>query len=136
MKQHLISLKTRGKGLYEFTSEISRFVESLDIKIGIINVFVKHTSASLIIQENADPSAKVDLNEFIERLVPENQSWHTHTHEGPDDTTSHLKSCITQTSLNIPITNGQLNIGTWQGVYLWEHRDRPHNRSIVLTTFS
>ncbi|MCJ8347670.1 secondary thiamine-phosphate synthase enzyme YjbQ [bacterium] len=136
MKQEIISVNTSSKGLYEFTDQVRKIVNSSGTQIGLVNVFIKHTSASLIIQENADPSAKVDLEEFMERLAPENESWHTHVFEGPDDTTSHLKSSITQTSLNIPISDGVLNIGMWQGIYLWEHRNLPHNRKIVLTILS
>ncbi|MCO4781843.1 MAG: secondary thiamine-phosphate synthase enzyme YjbQ [Candidatus Cloacimonetes bacterium] len=136
MKQQTFSLNTRGKGLYEFTHEIDTFLRESSVDMGLINIFIKHTSASLTIQENADPSAKADMLEFLERLVPEHQSWHTHTAEGPDDTTSHLKSCLTQTSLSIPISNGRLNIGTWQGIYLWEHRNHSHTRKIVFTILS
>lgn len=136
MKQEIIKLDTNGKGLYEITSKIEEIVKLSDIEIGLVNVFLKHTSASLTIQENADPSAKVDLERFLEKLVPENQSWHTHTLEGPDDTTSHLKSCLTQTSLNIPMSEGQLNLGIWQGIYLWEHRKHSHRREIIITIVS
>jgi secondary thiamine-phosphate synthase enzyme len=95
-----------------------------------------HTSASLLIQENADPTARQDLEEFLERLAPEGQSWHRHTLEGPDDTTSHLKSALTNSSLNIPISNCALGLGTWQGIYLWEHRRSAHLRRLTLTVLS
>lgn len=131
-----IVISTEGKGLYEFTSKIHETFDQKWPDQGLLNIFIKHTSASLIIQENADPTAKQDLEEFLERLAPENQSWHKHTLEGPDDTTSHLKSCLTQTSLTIPIESKKLALGTWQGVYLWEHRTMGHNRNILLTLYS
>ena len=133
MKQELITIETYGKGLYEISEKIEKVIKNYEVKVGLLNIFIQHTSASLIIQENADPSAKEDLEEFIERLIPENQNWHKHIFEGPDDTCSHMKSSLTQTSLNIPITNSRLNMGTWQGIYLWEHRKSSHIRKLLLT---
>ncbi|MCB0385451.1 MAG: secondary thiamine-phosphate synthase enzyme YjbQ, partial [Bdellovibrionales bacterium] len=103
---------------------------------GLVHLFLQHTSASLVIQENADPTAKADLETFLERLAPENETWHTHTIEGPDDTTSHLKSALTQAFLVLPVRNGRLALGTWQGLYLWEHRKAPHRRKILVTVMA
>lgn len=133
--QKEIEIQTQGKALYLISSEVEQFLGDANIsgKSGLLNCFVKHTSCSLIIQENADPTARLDLEEFYERLAPENQSWHRHTLEGPDDTTSHLKASLTQTSLNIPVSNGKMNMGIWQGIYLFEHRKSTHKRKLVLT---
>lgn len=136
MKQEIITIKTTGMGLYLITDEIKHALGPELPKMGLLNVFIHHTSASLVIQENADPSAKEDMEEFFNRLAPENQSWHRHTLEGPDDTTSHLKSALTHTSLNIPISAGKLGLGTWQGIYLFEHRRAPHHRKITLSLLS
>lgn len=133
MWQNELKLKTSGQNLYLITSKVERELALHNSKQGILNLFIQHTSASLLIQENADPSAKADLLEFFSRLVPENQSWYRHTLEGPDDTTSHLKSALTQTSLNIPVRAGKLALGTWQGIYLFEHRHAPHERNLLLT---
>lgn len=135
-QQSTIQVRTRGKGLYAITSQVREALGPELPDRGLVNIFIRHTSASLLIQENADPSAREDLEEFIERLAPEGQGWHRHTAEGPDDTTSHLKSAVTATSLNLPVTEGELGLGTWQGVYLWEHRTASHTRKIVLTLIS
>ena len=134
MFQTKVQIKTQGKGLYPVTSDIERACTGSLPEIGLLNVFIQHTSASLIIQENADPSAKQDLESFLERLIPDNQSWHRHTFEGEDDTTSHMKSALTQVSIMIPIVNSRLALGTWQGVFLWEHRKVAHMRTLILTT--
>lgn len=131
--QESLEVPTDGKGLYSITSLVNEFVRSQPIESGLLNLFIQHTSASLVIQENADPTAQADLEEFLERLVPENQEWHQHTLEGPDDTTSHLKSALTNTFLQIPIQKGRLALGTWQGVYLWEHRCHHHRRKLLIT---
>jgi len=136
MKQVKITIQTRGKGLHPITSKIRESLSGLLGETGLLNIFITHTSASLIIQENADPTARQDLESFMDRLVPDDQAWHRHTLEGPDDTTSHMKSVLTQVSLNIPINSGQLALGTWQGIYLWEHRSVPHNRNLILTVLS
>lgn len=128
----LISVPTQGQGLFEFTSEVVALVDNSGVKEGLCTVFVKHTSASLIIQENADPSAKQDLEKWLNRLVPEHDPLYTHTLEGPDDMPAHIKSVLTATSLSIPIYQGQLVLGTWQGVYLWEHRHRGDRRQIAV----
>ena len=135
MKQTQLKIQTNGIGLYEITDSILKSFQELP-ETGLLNIFVQHTSCSLLIQENADPTAKQDLEEFLDRLVPMNQSWHRHTLEGPDDTVSHLKSAITATSLNIPIVSHQLGLGTWQGIYLWEHRESSKTRTLIATISS
>ena len=134
MKQatHLVSIATHGKGLYDFTRQIESWLGAQKARTGLLTVFCQHTSASLVIQENADPDVVADLNDFFSRLVPEDTRLYRHTAEGPDDMTSHIRSALTQTSLAIPIHAGRLALGTWQGVYLFEHRARPHRRSVVL----
>jgi secondary thiamine-phosphate synthase enzyme len=125
-------LPTQGQGLYEFTAQIRQFVTDCDIATGLLTVFVRHTSCSLLIQENADRDVQTDLNSFFARLVPEGMDWMVHTTEGPDDMPAHIKSSLTQTSIGIPISDGVPVLGTWQGLYLFEHRTRPHRRSVVL----
>ena len=127
-----LEIKTPGHGLYEITAQVSTVIRESEVKEGLCTVFVQHTSASLTIQENADPSARRDLESWLMRLVPENDPLYTHTAEGPDDMPSHIKAALTSTSLGIPILNGELALGTWQGIYLWEHRSRPHTRRIVV----
>jgi len=131
VESYQIDVPTNGQGLYEITREIANFTSK--VSSGLANIFVQHTSCSLVIQENADPSARQDLNKFLDRLAPSNQSWHSHTAEGPDDTTSHMKSALTNTFLTIPVLNGQLALGTWQGIYLWEHRQPTNSRKIVVS---
>lgn len=131
--QTRITIETGGQGLYPITREIAKAVAGFGKRTGLLHIFLQHTSASLLIQENADPTAREDLEKFIDRLVPENQSWHTHLAEGPDDTTSHLKAAITPGALTVPVNEGHMQLGTWQGVYLWEHRAGHHRRSLVLT---
>src|SRR3954471_10863467 len=130
---HTFVVGTRGKGTYEITPEVVRFVRDCGISTGTVTVFVQHTSASLIIYENADPSARTDLHEFFERLVPEDQDYFVHTDEGPDDMPSHLRMVLTRTSEVIPIAHGRMQLGTWQGIFLFEHRRVAHRRNIVLT---
>ena len=134
MKQALrhITVATRGKGLYNCTSQIAGWLRSQDITAGILTVFIQHTSASLAIQENADPDVVLDLNEFFERLVREDERWYRHTLEGPDDMTSHIRSALTQTQLTIPVENKHMSLGTWQGIYVFEHRSGPQRRNVVL----
>jgi secondary thiamine-phosphate synthase enzyme len=124
---------TRGKGTYEITDQVELLLRSSGITTGLATVFVQHTSASLVIYENADPTARADLHRFFEDLVPEDHPGLVHTAEGPDDSTSHLKMALTRTSESIPVANGRLQLGTWQGVYLFEHRDAPHRRIITLS---
>lgn len=134
MKQatHQVYVSTRGKGLYDFTSEIQAWLATHRPRTGLLTVLCQHTSASLVVQENADPDVVADLNDFFERLVPEDTRLYRHTAEGPDDMTSHIRSALTQTQLSIPIHAGKLALGTWQGVYLFEHRARSHRRSVIL----
>ena len=124
---------TRGKGTYEITTEVLELVTRSGICTGLVTVFLQHTSASLVIYENADPTARVDLHRFFEELVPEENPHLIHTMEGPDDSTSHLRMALTRTSEAIPIANGKLQLGTWQGIYLFEHRSSPHHRKVVLS---
>ncbi len=123
---------TKGKGTTEITHDIARVVRASGVVTGTATVFIQHTSASLVIYENADPSARVDLHEFFERLVPEDSDYYTHTAEGSDDTTSHLKMVLTRTSETIPVIGGRLALGTWQGVFLFEHRRASHRRTVVV----
>jgi len=129
---HQIHISTHGKGLYEFTPEITSWLQVHHPQTGLVSLFCQHTSASLVIQENADPDVVADLADFFSRLVPDDTRLYRHTAEGPDDMTSHIRSALTQTQISIPIHNGKLALGTWQGVYLFEHRERPHRRSVVL----
>jgi secondary thiamine-phosphate synthase enzyme len=133
---HQVHIATRGKGLYDFTREIEKWLDGHETKTGLLTVFCQHTSASLVIQENADPDVVADLADFMTRMVPEDTRLYRHTAEGPDDMTSHIRSALTQTQLSIPIHNGKLALGTWQGVYLFEHRAHPHRRSVVLHLLS
>ncbi|WP_009960886.1 secondary thiamine-phosphate synthase enzyme YjbQ [Verrucomicrobium spinosum] len=126
-------INTRGKGTYEITDAVELIVKAAGIKTGTATVFVQHTSASLVIYENADPSARKDLHEYFERLVPENTPWFVHTSEGPDDMPSHLRMVLTRTSEVIPVINGRLALGTWQGIFLFEHRRAPHSRRVVVS---
>ncbi|HRN84666.1 MAG TPA: secondary thiamine-phosphate synthase enzyme YjbQ [Hyphomicrobium sp.] len=130
--QSEITLSTRGQGLYEITRETQAFAETSGIMLGQLTAFCRHTSASLVIQENADPDVQRDLAAFFRRLVPEGDPLYVHTLEGPDDMPAHVKSALTQTSITIPISSGRLMLGTWQGLYLFEHRVAPHARKIVL----
>jgi secondary thiamine-phosphate synthase enzyme len=127
------TVPTHGKGTTEITEACERIVRASGIRTGIATVFVSHTSCSLLIYENADPSARMDLHEFFERLVPESTPWFVHTLEGPDDMPSHLRMALTRTSEVIPVMEGRLALGTWQGIYLFEHRRDPHQRQIVVS---
>ena len=129
---HQIRIHTSGKGLYEFTREVEAWLQAEKAHTGLLTLFCQHTSASLVIQENADPDVVADLADFFTRLVPEDTKLYRHTAEGPDDMTSHIRSALTQSQLSIPIHSGQMALGTWQGVYLFEHRERSHQRSIIL----
>lgn len=129
----ILTLKTNGQGLYEFTERVGAVVEENAVCTGLCTLFIMHTSASLTIQENADPTAKRDLESWLKRLVPEKDPLFTHTTEGPDDMPSHIKSVLTDVSISIPILNGSLTLGTWQGIYLWEHRVRPHVRQVAVS---
>ena len=134
MKQftHRMQVATRGKGLYPVTREIEIWSEGRGIHTGLLTVFIQHTSASLTIQENADPDVVRDLDEFFERLAQENAKWYRHTVEGPDDMPAHIRAALTQTQLTIPLVDARLALGTWQGIYVFEHRASAHRRSLVL----
>ncbi len=135
MKAHaqVFTVPTRGKGTSEITREVAGVVRASGVRTGTATVFVRHTSASLVIYENADPSARTDLHGFFERLVPEDGPDYIHTAEGSDDTTSHLRMVLTRTSETIPVLDNRLALGTWQGIYLFEHRRAPHQREIVVS---
>lgn len=127
-----LKVKTKGKGLWEITSEIQKVVSDWNVEEGLLLVFNPHTSCSLTLNENADPSAKADLEEFFNRLAPENESWHLHTMEGPDDSPSHMKTSLTHSSLTFSVHQGKIELGVWQGIYLFEHRKCAHQRSLIL----
>lgn len=128
---HALEIATRGQGLYEFTSTINTWVKRQEMQTGLLTVFCRHTSASLLIQENADPTVRVDLKAYFDRIAPADGSY-VHDSEGADDMPAHLKTALTQVQLSIPMVRGNLALGTWQGIYLFEHRVRPHRREIVL----
>ncbi|APG58948.1 secondary thiamine-phosphate synthase enzyme YjbQ [Christiangramia salexigens] len=134
--QNEISLKPRSRGFHLITEEIkSQFDEIQTIDVGFLHIFIKHTSAGLAINENADPTVREDFESHFNRMVPENQPYYKHTLEGPDDMPAHIKSSLTGTSLQIPITKGALNLGTWQGIYLCEHRNEGGSRNVILTAY-
>ena len=129
---HKLEIRTRGKGLYPFTREIAQWVTATGVETGLLTVFLQHTSASLVIQENADPDVVLDLADFFERVAPENDPRYRHTTEGPDDMPAHIRAALTQTHLSIPIIGRRMALGTWQGLYVFEHRAHPQRRSVVL----
>ena len=134
MKWHktTLTIATRGKGLYPFTDQVNAQLSAWNVREGVCYLFCQHTSASLVISEDYDPTAKADLEAFMERLVPEGASWYTHDIEGPDDATSHIRAMLTDVSQTIPVDDGRLSLGTWQGLYLFEHRSRLHQRHVLL----
>ena len=133
--QATFELSTAGSGLYEFTPDVQAFLRGESVQMGLMTLFCQHTSCSLVIQENADPDVQSDLDAFFQRLVPDtndpSMAYLRHRAEGPDDMPAHIKAALTQTSLSIPISNGRLVLGTWQGIYLFEHRTSPHTRRVV-----
>lgn len=135
-KQTTLAIATSGQGLYEFTGQAVRFVGEAGISTGLCTIYVRHTSCSLLIQENADPEVQTDLKNFFARLVPPttdpSMDYITHTYEGPDDMPAHIKAALTQVSLSIPVSEGRMVLGRWQGIYLFEHRNSAHSREIVL----
>ncbi|MDA8989136.1 secondary thiamine-phosphate synthase enzyme YjbQ [Opitutales bacterium] len=133
VSKKISEIGTKGKGTYEITNLVSDGLRESGFSNGMVSVFVQHTSCSLVIMENADPTARVDLERFMEELVPEDYPNFVHTLEGPDDMPSHIKMALTRTSEQIPFANGQLQLGSWQGLFLWEHRSAPHNRRLILT---
>jgi len=127
-----LTISTTGQGLYEVTPDVRRFVAQSTVTTGLLTVFCRHTSCSLLIQENADDDVQTDLTGFFRRLAPEGMDWIVHTTEGPDDMPAHIKVALTQTSIGIPVSDGRMVLGTWQGIYLFEHRKAPHRRELVL----
>jgi secondary thiamine-phosphate synthase enzyme len=129
---HVLEIPTRGKGLYDFTRDVERWVAACRVTTGLLTIFLQHTSASLVVQENADPDVQVDLQDYFERLAPENDPRYRHTIEGPDDMPAHLRAALTATQISIPVIQGRPALGTWQGLYVFEHRRAPHRRRAVL----
>lgn len=127
-----LTVSTRGKGFYDITHQVRGWVARQTIRSGLLTVFIQHTSASLTIQENADSDVQRDLSEFFERLVPENTPWFRHTVEGPDDMPSHIRSALTLTQVSIPVRDGKVSLGTWQAIYVFEHRSEPQQRDVLL----
>ncbi|MET0406845.1 MAG: secondary thiamine-phosphate synthase enzyme YjbQ [Hyphomicrobium sp.] len=130
--QETLTIETRGQSLTEFTRDVARIIKAAGMATGVAHVFCRHTSASLLIQENADPDVQRDLLAFFKRLVPDGDPLFIHRAEGPDDMPAHVKTALTQTTLTVPISKGRMMLGTWQGIYLFEHRTRPHARQIVI----
>ena len=130
--QHELTISTRGRGFYEFTDQVAAWVAQQKCQTGLVTIHVRHTSASLVIQENADPDVRRDLEAFFQRLVPDGDPMFVHTAEGDDDMPAHVRAALTAVNLSIPVGRGRLGLGTWQGIYLWEHRVAPHSRSILL----
>jgi secondary thiamine-phosphate synthase enzyme len=133
MTQTVLTIQTPGRSLTDFTAKVRSVVAASGTTTGLCHLFIRHTSASLLINENADPDVLRDLETFLSDLVPDGDRRYIHTAEGPDDMPAHVRSALTQTSLSIPVMDGRLALGTWQGVYLWEHRHRPHDRQVVVT---
>lgn len=129
---HEISIPVDGQGLYDITARVAEVVAAGGVEEALATVFIRHTSASLLIQENADPAVQRDLEHFLDRLVPEDETLYTHVEEGADDMPAHIKGALTQTHLSIPVTGGRLALGTWQGIFLWEHRHRRRRREVVV----
>jgi secondary thiamine-phosphate synthase enzyme len=128
-----LEIRTNGKGLYEITREVQSKIDRYGVRNGTVTVFVQHTSCSVIIMENADPTARHDLEEFFDRLVPEDADYFMHSSEGSDDMPSHIRTVLTCTSESVPIVNGEMQLGTWQGIFLFEHRRAPHRRKVWIT---
>ena len=133
MRQKEIRLRTQGRGTYDLTAQVQSVVREAEVDVGMCNVFLRHTSASLMLCENADPAVMRDLETFMSRLAPDGDPANTHTAEGPDDMPAHIRSVLTHADLNLPVRNGRCDLGTWQGVFLWEHRHRPHERRVTVT---
>ena len=129
-----LEVRTHGKGLYEITDEVQSKIDNCGVRNGTVTVFVQHTSCSIVIMENADPTARRDLEEFFDRLVPENADYFTHDAEGSDDMPSHIRMVLTRTSETVSIVDGKMQLGTWQGIFLFEHRRAPHRRKVLITT--
>jgi secondary thiamine-phosphate synthase enzyme len=131
-----LNISTAGKGLHDMTELVRSQLRDWGVQEGMCFLFLQHTSASLVMSENWDPTARADLETFMERLVPDGDKWYTHDLEGPDDATSHIRSMLTDTSVTIPIDDGKLSLGTWQGIYVFEHRDHPHSRKVLMRVMS
>ena len=129
-----LEVRTQGKGLYEITDDVQSKIDKSGVRNGTVTVFVQHTSCSIVIMENADPTARRDLEEFFDRLVPEDADYFTHDSEGSDDMPSHIRMVLTRTSETVPIVDGKMQLGTWQGIFLFEHRRAPHRRRVFITT--
>ncbi len=129
---HELKFATRGRGLHDFTDELEAWIAKGGFKNGLVTLHLRHTSASLLIQENADPDVRADLERFFKRLVPDGDAIFSHTCEGPDDMPAHIRTALTTVNLGLPLRDGQLALGTWQGIYLWEHRHAPHNRTVTI----
>jgi len=133
--QETLSFHTKGRGTSNISQQINNFVANSGMQTGIANIFVQHTSASLILCENADPTVRVDLEAFMSKITPDGDPLYQHTDEGPDDMSAHVRTVLTDSSLTIPFRTGQLLLGTWQGVFLWEHRTMPHSRRIIISLY-
>ena len=129
---HELTIRTRGRGFYEFTNDVTAWVSQTGFKNGLVTLHLRHTSASLLIQENADPDVRRDLETFFARLVPDGDAMFVHTAEGDDDMPAHIRTALTAVNLSIPVSQGQLALGTWQGIYLWEHRKAAHSRRVAV----
>ena len=133
--QETITIRTRGRGTIELSREVERIINNSGVSKGLCNIFIQHTSASLVLSENADPAVREDLETFMNHIVPNGDPLFRHTTEGPDDMPAHVRSVLTSSSLVLPISNGRCALGTWQGIYLWEHRQTPHDRHIMVTIY-
>jgi len=133
MKQQMLNIETKGRGTYEISNDIQKVISENNILSGLCHLFLQHTSASLILCENADATVRTDLENFMARIAPDGDPDYHHDMEGPDDMPAHIRTILTQNSITIPITNGRCELGTWQGIYLWEHRNRGHRRKLVIT---
>ncbi len=133
IRQLELQIATSGRGTYDVTAQVQAAIKESGVAIGMCNVFIRHTSASLMLCENADPAVRHDLESFMSRLAPDGDPMFTHTAEGPDDMPAHVRSVLTQSDLNLPVRDGRCDLGTWQGIYLWEHRHAPHERKVTVT---
>ena len=133
MKRNILNIKTKGRGTYEISDKVQQLVSESNVQTGLCHLFLQHTSASLILCENADPTVRVDLEHFMARMAPDGDPVYQHDMEGPDDMPAHIRSILTHNSLTIPVSNGRCLLGTWQGIYLWEHRTAAHNRQLIVT---
>lgn len=133
-KQRTLDVQTTGRGTYDLSADIQQIVADSGMRTGLCHVFIRHTSASLMLCENADPAVMHDLETFMARLTPDGDPAFTHTAEGPDDMSAHVRTVLTQSDLNLPVSDGRCALGTWQGIYLWEHRTAPHRRQVIVTT--